>query len=189
MKPLIPVLLAALLFSGAAQAETACLLIVDAGSGRPSIRRGRGAQTEMAGLQLQVHPRGHGIRCRHSRGCRNAGLALPIELCGPAFGRQTNHHARRLDGKFGLLVFPCAGRRTGAKRFAAYVAGFGYGNQDVSGEPGRHNGMTHSWLNTSLLISPAEAGRIRSAVPCRRPAGVWRCRQEGGRGDAALRRR
>ena len=44
----------------------------------------------------------------------------------------------------------------GAERFAAYVAAFGYGNADVSGDPGADNGMTHSWLNTSLLISPTE---------------------------------
>lgn len=44
----------------------------------------------------------------------------------------------------------------GAERFAGYVAGLGYGNADVSGDPGAGNGMTHSWLNTSLLISPLE---------------------------------
>src|SRR5690606_12726087 len=46
--------------------------------------------------------------------------------------------------------------RLGAERFAAYVAAFGYGNGDVSGDPGRGNGLTHAWLGASLEISPAE---------------------------------
>jgi len=44
----------------------------------------------------------------------------------------------------------------GAHGFARYVTAFGYGNVDVSGERGANNGLTHSWLNTSLLITPRE---------------------------------
>ncbi|HEY5818420.1 MAG TPA: class D beta-lactamase [Mesorhizobium sp.] len=44
-------------------------------------------------------------------------------------------------------------RRLGEERFAAYVAKFGYGNADVSGDPGQRNGLSHSWLSSSLLIS------------------------------------
>src|SRR5690606_15975539 len=46
--------------------------------------------------------------------------------------------------------------RLGAERFAAAVRELDYGNADVSGEPGKGNGLTHSWLNTSLLISPRQ---------------------------------
>jgi beta-lactamase class D len=47
-------------------------------------------------------------------------------------------------------------RKLGEKRFAKYVADFGYGNQDVAGDPGRNNGLTHAWLMSSLQISPDE---------------------------------
>lgn len=47
-------------------------------------------------------------------------------------------------------------RKLGEKRFAAYVSDFGYGNKDVSGDPGKHNGLTRSWLASSLEISPDE---------------------------------
>lgn len=47
-------------------------------------------------------------------------------------------------------------RRLGERRFGAYVDRFGYGNRDVSGNPGRHDGLTHSWLGSSLAISPDE---------------------------------
>lgn len=47
-------------------------------------------------------------------------------------------------------------RKLGEKRFAAYVADFGYGNADVSGDPGENNGLTRAWLSSSLAISPDE---------------------------------
>jgi beta-lactamase class D len=44
----------------------------------------------------------------------------------------------------------------GEKRFRRYVAAFHYGNEDVSGDPGKHNGLTQAWLSSSLKISPLE---------------------------------
>jgi beta-lactamase class D len=47
-------------------------------------------------------------------------------------------------------------RRLGAKRFQRGVDRLDYGNRDLSGDPGRHNGLTNAWLSSSLQISPAE---------------------------------
>jgi beta-lactamase class D len=47
-------------------------------------------------------------------------------------------------------------RRLGEPKFSAAVANLHYGNGDVSGDPGKHNGLTQSWLGSSLQISPAE---------------------------------
>ena len=44
----------------------------------------------------------------------------------------------------------------GPERFASYVANLDYGNADVSGDPGADNGLTHSWLNSSLQITPRQ---------------------------------
>jgi beta-lactamase class D len=44
----------------------------------------------------------------------------------------------------------------GEARFRKYVDGFHYGNRDVSGDPGKHNGLTRAWLSSSLKISPME---------------------------------
>ncbi|MBL8645187.1 MAG: class D beta-lactamase [Rhodospirillaceae bacterium] len=53
-------------------------------------------------------------------------------------------------------------REMGSEKFADYVARFNYGNGDISGDPGRNNGLTNAWLGSSLLISPAEeVGFIR----------------------------
>lgn len=44
----------------------------------------------------------------------------------------------------------------GEARFQQYVAAFHYGNENVSGDPGKHNGLTHARLGSSLQISPLE---------------------------------
>lgn len=46
--------------------------------------------------------------------------------------------------------------RLGEKRYGDYVRAFGYGNEDVSGDPGKNNGLTAAWLSSSLQISPLE---------------------------------
>ncbi|CAD7046567.1 class D beta-lactamase [Pseudorhizobium halotolerans] len=47
-------------------------------------------------------------------------------------------------------------RRLGEDRFGDYVKTFAYGNADVSGGPGKLDGLTESWLMSSLKISPDE---------------------------------
>lgn len=42
------------------------------------------------------------------------------------------------------------------EKFKDYVAKFNYGNQDVSGDKGKNNGLTNAWLSSSLEISPEE---------------------------------
>ncbi|WP_347985879.1 class D beta-lactamase [Methylomonas sp. AM2-LC] len=44
----------------------------------------------------------------------------------------------------------------GQKQFTYYVNQFQYGNQDLSGDAGKNNGLTHAWLSSSLKISPLE---------------------------------
>jgi beta-lactamase class D len=47
-------------------------------------------------------------------------------------------------------------RRLGSKSFSGYVTKFGYGNADVSGSAGKNDGLTNSWVDSSLEISPVE---------------------------------
>ena len=44
----------------------------------------------------------------------------------------------------------------GYAKIQHYLADFHYGNQDFSGDPGQHNGLTHAWLSSSLKISAVE---------------------------------
>ncbi|MGZ3182259.1 MAG: class D beta-lactamase [Telluria sp.] len=55
--------------------------------------------------------------------------------------------------------------KLGARRFHRYAERFGYGNADVSGDPGKHNGLDFSWIGSSLRISPREQlGFLRRIV-------------------------
>ncbi|MCE3261252.1 MAG: penicillin-binding protein [Pseudoduganella sp.] len=47
-------------------------------------------------------------------------------------------------------------QQIGQARFAHYVRAFGYGNGDTSGDPGKDNGLTYSWVGSSLQISADE---------------------------------
>ena len=44
----------------------------------------------------------------------------------------------------------------GPQRFQQYVTALHYGNENVSGDPGKNNGLTRAWLSSSLQISPLE---------------------------------
>lgn len=44
----------------------------------------------------------------------------------------------------------------GMERLQAYVDAFDYGNRDLSGDPGRDNGLSQAWLGSSLKISPKD---------------------------------
>lgn len=46
--------------------------------------------------------------------------------------------------------------KLGMEKFRKYVNDFDYGNQDVSGDPGKNNGLEKSWLNSSIKIKPDE---------------------------------
>ncbi|WP_375318897.1 class D beta-lactamase [Candidatus Tisiphia endosymbiont of Oplodontha viridula] len=47
-------------------------------------------------------------------------------------------------------------QKLGMSKFQEYVTKFNYGNQDVSGDKGKNNGLINSWLSSSLEISPEE---------------------------------
>lgn len=47
-------------------------------------------------------------------------------------------------------------QKIGEKKFTSYIKKFDYGNQNVSGDLGKNNGLTESWLGSSLQISPKE---------------------------------
>ncbi|GGC01498.1 class D beta-lactamase [Massilia buxea] len=103
---------------------------------------------------------------------------IAISLMGYDSGFLHDEHAPRLPFKAGYADWVPAWRRPmdphewikysaawyaqqvtrqlGEERFARYVRGFGYGNGDTSGDAGRANGLTMSWITSSLAISADE---------------------------------
>ncbi|WP_454688627.1 class D beta-lactamase [Achromobacter aloeverae] len=60
--------------------------------------------------------------------------------------------------------------RLGQARFQEYTSKFHFGNEDVSGEPGKHNGLQGAWIISSLRVSPREqVDFIRKIVNRRLP--------------------
>ena len=53
-------------------------------------------------------------------------------------------YSRVLTGKLGM------------QKFKEYVIKLNYGNQDLSGDHGKNNGITNAWISSSLNISPEE---------------------------------
>lgn len=47
-------------------------------------------------------------------------------------------------------------RALGSETLTRYATGLGYGNADLSGDPGQDNGLERSWIASSLKISPLE---------------------------------
>lgn len=47
-------------------------------------------------------------------------------------------------------------KRLGMKTFQSYIQRLHYGNEDLAGDKGKNNGLTHAWLSSSLKISPRE---------------------------------
>ena len=93
-------------------------------------------------------------------------------------------------------------RKLGQASFSRSIKALGYGNGDVSGMPGEDNGLTHSWLSSSLLISANEQAQFmrrivaqdlpvsenalamtKAIVPSFEAGGGWRVQGKTGSGS------
>ncbi len=170
---LLLVVMLLLATTGLARAEVACLVIADASSGAVVHREGDGCDDGIgpaSSFKFPLAVMGY-----------DAGLlASPDEPAWPykaryeavrAIDKETTTPRRWLRESV-LWFSRVLVAELGAERFAQYVRGFGYGNADVSGDPGAGNGMTHSWLNSSLQITPNEQlGFVRRFLTGELPVG------------------
>jgi beta-lactamase class D len=153
----IPPLLAlcTLLALPSTQAAEICTVISDTASGKPLLERGD---------------------CR-TRVTPASTFKIAISLMGYDAGFLKDAHAPSLPYRPGYVDWQPAWRQPtdpekwmrdsvvwysqqvtlalGAGRFQAYVRQFGYGNANVAGDA-EHDGLTLSWIGSSLQISPRE---------------------------------
>lgn len=52
----------------------------------------------------------------------------------------------------------------GTPRVEHYAHAFGFGNADISGDPGKSNGLDRAWISSSLKISPLEQLRFQEKL-------------------------
>lgn len=145
----------------ASRAEVVCTLIVDAESGAVRLQEGGGCGTPTSPastFKMTLAVMGF-----------DAGILTGAEE--PAWPYLAEYKADRADWR--VTTTPASWLRDsvlwysrvlveklGAERFQKYVTDFDYGNADISGDPGKDNGLTRSWINSSLLISPGEQVRF-----------------------------
>jgi beta-lactamase class D len=185
-----------------ARAETACLLIADAQSGDLVHQEGAGCDEAI----------GPASSFKFTLALIGYDAGILTDADNPAWPYKSSYAAVRKADK--QTVTPAYWmeqsvlwysrvlvEKLGAERFAASVAALDYGNADVSGDPGANNGMTHAWLNTSLLITPAEQlrfvrrflvgdlpvsadaiSRTAAITPAFDPGGGWTIRGKTGTG-------
>jgi beta-lactamase class D len=75
---------------------------------------------------------------------------------GEKYGWNQSHTPKTFLKNSVLWISHIITKRLGTERFQGYVSKLSYGNRDVSGTPGRNDGLLNSWLGTSLKISPRE---------------------------------
>ena len=149
----------------AASSSMACTLMLDAASGKELVREGQ---------------------C-DERATPASTFNIAVSLMGYDSGILVDEHAPALPFKAGYISWNPAWRTTtdpsawfknstvwyaqqvtsklGPQAFQRYVQQFDYGNQDVAGDAGKDNGLTVSWISSSLRISPVEqAAFLRKLV-------------------------
>lgn len=89
----------------------------------------------------------------------------PTTLYGPVAERERQDADAEIWLKDSIIWFSRKITDTlGSARFQNYMKLLHYGNMDVSGTPGRNNGLTHSWLFNSLKITPREQVQFIQAM-------------------------
>jgi beta-lactamase class D len=145
----------------AARADVLCTLVVDDRDGTTIIEEGTGCAERMSPastFKLPLAVMGF-----------DAGVLTGADT--PAWPYDATYEASRPEWR--LTTTPTTWLRDsvvwysrvvvkelGAERFGAYVKGLDYGNADISGDAGKNNGLTNSWIGSSLTISPAEQVRF-----------------------------
>lgn len=174
MRPRL-ILLAAIAALGAsiAQAHDVCTLLVDARSGAVLMEHGTcnervtPASTFKIAISLMGYDSGFLVD-EHTP-------ALPFRKGYPDWlpsWKQTTDPTSWIANSI-VWYSQQVTRSLGEGRFARYTHEFRYGNEDVSGDPGEHNGLTNAWLSSTLEISPTEqVAFLRKVVRRQLPVSV-----------------
>jgi beta-lactamase class D len=140
-----------------AHAGPVCTLLTDAATGKILKRSGNGCEQRFTPAST---------------------FKVPLSLIGYDTGFLTDEHLPAIPSREGSTAVDPSSKSTvdpsrwitnsvvwysqqltswlGKERLQRYVSKFGYGNQDLAGNPGMNDGLTQAWLSSSLRISPLE---------------------------------
>ncbi|MES2293637.1 MAG: class D beta-lactamase [Pseudomonadota bacterium] len=147
----------AVLGASAAQAHTVCTAVADAGTGKILLQQGdcatrvTPASTFKIAISLMGFDSGF-LKDAHTP-------TLPFQEgyvdWGGAEWKKPTDPARWI--KYSVVWFSQqVTQHLGAAGFQKYADALDYGNRDLSGDPGKNNGLLRSWIGSSLKISPLE---------------------------------
>jgi len=150
------VAVATLWHAGAAQAATVCTIVADAATGNRLVdeddcgRRVTPASTFKIAIALMGYDDGFLIDAHTPK--------LPFKKGYPSWipAWKADQDPTSWIANSVVWYSQEVTQHLGAEKFGRYVRAFGYGNRDVSGDPGKNNGLTRAWLSSSLKISPIE---------------------------------
>ena len=144
-----------LLSMSGAQAGEVCTAILDAGTGRFLVERGdcQTRVTPASTFKIAISLMGYDARILKDEHAPE----LPFREGYVAWRENWKQPADPARWMSDSVVWYSQQVTTslGMPRLQAYVRQFGYGNADVSGDA-EHDGLTLSWIGSSLKISPLE---------------------------------
>ncbi|MBX3578944.1 MAG: class D beta-lactamase [Rhizobiaceae bacterium] len=150
-------LLSLVVLPASAHARTLCTVIADAADGRILLEDGACSDrvTPASTFKIPISLMGFDAGILQDENTP----ALPFKKGYADWGgdawRQSTDAARWM--KYSVVWFSQQVVKTlGEAEFGTYVTGFDYGNADISGDPGKNNGLERSWIASSLAISPRE---------------------------------
>jgi beta-lactamase class D len=152
--------------AAAALAKPACTLIVDASTGATQVRAGDGCderQTPASSFKVPLALIGFDSGILQDENQPAWPYREEYAAWDELWKRTTTPTSWMRDSV--VWYSQELTRRLGAQRFQEYVDRLDYGNRDLTGNPGRHDGLTNAWLSSSLRISASEeAAFIRRMV-------------------------
>lgn len=153
---LLAVLVGALLSASSVSAAPVCTLIVDLATNEVLVRSGDGCDTPNSPASTFKLPLAlMGFDSGILTGAHDPAWPYKDEYDTPnEQWRKTVDPTMWLEESI-VWFSQVLTRSMGTQTFQAYVDKMGYGNRDLSGQPGRNNGLTNAWLSSSLKISPS----------------------------------
>jgi beta-lactamase class D len=150
----------AVLIGAPAQSRELCTVVKDAADGKILVRHGK--QEDCAARYTPASTFKLPIALMGADAGILKGLHEPVFAYQPGYPdwggeewRKPTDPARWI--KYSIFWYSQQiAKRLGQERFQRYTSAFGYGNEDASGDPGKHNGIRGAWVISSIRISPLE---------------------------------
>ncbi|OYW61565.1 MAG: hypothetical protein B7Y84_02165 [Azorhizobium sp. 32-67-21] len=143
-------------FAAPAQAAEECFILVEAKTARVVAKQGLCAARHSPVSTFDIPLALMGFEAGILKSEREPKLSPPPGTLGadgkPATPQTPREWMTRQTEWYGQEI----AARLGPQHMARFLKSIAYGNENLSGDPGRENGFSHAWLSSSLAISPRE---------------------------------